>query len=604
MGIEYLARSISLISPDCSEMSERLKTLGSFYLKRSLHPCNSDSLSLALSSWERASQLISGRPVARFQAALKWAEAASPLCPDRLRAYAQAISLIPHIVWLGTSVGRRYKDVLILENVANEAAAAAIHAKNYHLALEWLEQGRSIVWNQMLKLRTSLETLSQADSKLADQFVQVAKELDRAGTFELTSSSFLSETIGLERTGATHRRLAEQYESLLAQVRLIPGFEDFLAPMKASELIRAAQSGPTVMLNVHSSRCDALILLPGCNEIKHVPLPNISQEKVEAIRSDIDAALQSRGIRTAINTRKVTPLRTKQQHQGPEAFENSLAMLWTDVVKPVLDCLGYERQETVETLPHITWCATGVLSSLPLHASGDYAQSGDRLYDFAISSYTPTLAALLVDPPTPGPHSRLLVIGQEHTPGQSPLPETVAELTYIRNKATQEAVCYSQLDGSRATRGAVLEAMGGHDWVHLACHAHQNRKDPTKSGFFLDDGVLSLAEITQRSFNNKGLAFLSACQTAKGDRELPDESVHLASGMLIAGYRSVIATMWSIMDVDAPVMAETVYGQMIIDGKMNHKEAAKALHVATCVLRARVGEKEFARWVPYIHIGQ
>ncbi|ELU35559.1 hypothetical protein AG1IA_10411 [Rhizoctonia solani AG-1 IA] len=30
--------------------------------------------------------------------------------------------------------------------------------------------------------------------------------------------------------------------------------------------------------------------------------------------------------------------------------------------------------------------------------------------------------------------------------------------------------------------------MEEHDWVHLACHAHQNVTDPTKSGFFLHGG--------------------------------------------------------------------------------------------------------------------
>ncbi|CAE6487268.1 unnamed protein product [Rhizoctonia solani] len=55
-------------------------------------------------------------------------------------------------------------------------------------------------------------------------------------------------------------------------------------------------------------------------------------------------------------------------------------------------------------------------------------------------------------------------------------------------------------------------------------------------------------EANPKSFKNKGLAFLSACQTATGDTNLPDEAVHLASGMLMAGYPSVIATMWSVMD--------------------------------------------------------
>jgi CHAT domain-containing protein len=39
-------------------------------------------------------------------------------------------------------------------------------------------------------------------------------------------------------------------------------------------------------------------------------------------------------------------------------------------------------------------------------------------------------------------------------------------------------------------------------------------------------------------------AFLSACETAKGDRSQPDQAVHLAASLLFCGFRSVIATMW------------------------------------------------------------
>ena len=257
----------------------------------------------------------------------------------------------------------------------------------------------------------------------------------------------------------------------------------------------------------------------------------------------------------------------------------------------------------VDDLPHITWCATGPLSFLPLHAAGSYDRPQVKLSDFAISSYTPSLSALLSSTTlTPCTHSRVLLVGQEATPGHSRLPGTKEELARI-SSYVQGPLHMLQLDGWHATTSDVLAAMEQHDWVHLACHAHQNVRDPTESGFFLHDGVLSLASITQKEFKDKGLAFLSACQTATGDERIPDESVHLASGMLMAGYPSVIGTMWSVRDSDAPRVADKVYGQLLKDGRMNYKDAAKALHVAVGGLREKIGEKEFVRWVPYIHLG-
>ncbi|KAL5632183.1 hypothetical protein ACGC1H_000255 [Rhizoctonia solani] len=243
------------------------------------------------------------------------------------------------------------------------------------------------------------------------------------------------------------------------------------------------------------------------------------------------------------------------------------------------------------------------MSFLPLHAAGDYNQPLSSVFDYVVSSYTPTLTALLESASySLRADFSVLAIGQTATPGHAPLPGTATELKYLKAHA-QGKVKYSQLIDDHATTTAVLDAMEQHDWVHFACHAHQNVGNPTESGFFLHDGVLDLASINRRSFKHKGLAFLSACQTATGDSELPDEAVHLASGMLMAGYTSVIATMWSVNDWDAPLVAGKVYSQLMEDGKLGNGEAGKALHNAVAGLRETVGVKRFERWVPYIHIG-
>ncbi|KDN33410.1 hypothetical protein RSAG8_13504, partial [Rhizoctonia solani AG-8 WAC10335] len=73
--------------------------------------------------------------------------------------------------------------------------------------------------------------------------------------------------------------------------------------------------------------------------------------------------------------------------------------------------------------------------------------------------------------------------------------------------------------------------------------------------------------------------------------------------MLMAGYPSVIATMWSVKDKDAPFVADKVYAELMKDGRVGNGEAGRALHYAVAELRDEIGEQEFARWVPYIHIG-
>jgi CHAT domain-containing protein len=193
-------------------------------------------------------------------------------------------------------------------------------------------------------------------------------------------------------------------------------------------------------------------------------------------------------------------------------------------------------------------------------------------------------------------------VGQSAAAGGAPLPGTVAELDQIQKHAGQ--ISFTRLEAAHATSTSVLSAMAHHSWVHLACHASQATGDPTKSAFQLHDGALDLATITSDSLKCAELAFLSACETATGDEKLPDEAIHLAAGMIMAGYPTVIATLWSIKDEDAPTVADKFYEHLLEGGVPNSWKAARALHNAVASLREKVGVKAFARWVPYIHIGR
>ena len=71
-----------------------------------------------------------------------------------------------------------------------------------------------------------------------------------------------------------------------------------------------------------------------------------------------------------------------------------------------------------------------------------------------------------------------------------------------------------------------------------------NNHDPLNSFFALKNEALTVANLMDLNLSNSVLAYLGACETAKGDKNQPDQAVHLAASMLFCGFRSVVGTMW------------------------------------------------------------
>jgi CHAT domain-containing protein len=154
--------------------------------------------------------------------------------------------------------------------------------------------------------------------------------------------------------------------------------------------------------------------------------------------------------------------------------------------------------------------------------------------------------------------------------------------------------------------------------LHLACHGIQDDDDPLNSGFWLRDGRLTLSSLMRLNLPNAFFAFLSACETAKGDEDHPNQAVHLAAAMLFVGFRSVIGTMWFVFnsnvaqlatnkgnrtmgDNDGPLVAQTVYSQLMKSGLLDIEVIPYALDDAVQAIQAQNVAPN--RWATFIHIG-
>ena len=197
----------------------------------------------------------------------------------------------------------------------------------------------------------------------------------------------------------------------------------------------------------------------------------------------------------------------------------------------------------------------------------------------------------------------LLVVCQPSAAGQAPLPGVKEEVNFIKQEIG-DRMKIASLVGTEAKLDLVIHGMKKAHWVHFACHGVQNVVSPTDSALILhEDSHLTLSKITELNLSNRDMAFLSACQTAKGDEKLRDEAIHLAGGMLVTGYRGVIATLWSVTDRDAPQVARDVYRHLITEGRdPDPRQAATALDHAVAKLRDE-NKAPFLHWVPFIHLG-
>ncbi|TFK24677.1 hypothetical protein FA15DRAFT_591979, partial [Coprinopsis marcescibilis] len=137
----------------------------------------------------------------------------------------------------------------------------------------------------------------------------------------------------------------------------------------------------------------------------------------------------------------------------------------------------------------------------------------------------------------------------------------------------------------------VLEGIWEASFVHSGCHGTQDQFNPLDSSLLLRGGKLSISRLIRGRQGSKAVfAYFSACKTAKVDKSSPDQNLTLAAAMIFAGFQSVVGTMWSIYDKDAPLVADKLYEYLFRHGSEtapSPADAAYGLHLAVGELRRR-----------------
>jgi hypothetical protein len=590
-----------------------LSALGAALQARFERTGNRADLDAAIDAGQQAVAMEGASPRVRAIAARGSGRAAASgrLWQEAVAGFAAAAELLGLVA--PRSLARRDQERLLEQfgGLGADAAACCVHAGLTDRAVELFEQGRGVLLGQALDTRTGLTALTEQRPDLAARFTVLRDDLDRDDDPARSAPALPTGMGGAATDGRAQaarramerRRAAAAFDQVIAEIRQLPKFDGFLRPPSAAELLAAAAEEPVVIVTVSRFGSYALILTGG-GVLDPVPLTGLTPETVYDRVTAFLGALEDAGSPAA------------EQRLG-----DTLGWLWDTLAGPVLDRLGITGPpQPGKPPPRLWWCVSGLLSFLPVHAAGHHHTRDDAapatVIDRVISSYTPTIRALIYarrsPSPTaddgsdqPGAGERIIGAGDRiiavmpDTSG-APLPGAQAEVTKLQQRFPSRITV---LTGQQATHDTVLRALQAGRWAHFACHGASDLSNPSASYLQLTDHrqrPLTVMDVARLRLDDADLAFLSACSTGRPGGRLADEAIHLASAFQLAGYRHVIATLWPIVDRHAVDIADQIYTTLTTAGE---DDVAGAVHAAVRRMRRRWGWNSPSVWASHIHAG-
>ncbi|EPT05823.1 hypothetical protein FOMPIDRAFT_1045123 [Fomitopsis schrenkii] len=387
---------------------------------------------------------------------------------------------MPQAAYLGLSPKQRLQSITDAEPAAIMAASHALALHDIPTAMELLEKGRAVFWQQATRLRTRLVS---STIPLKNEINQLLHSLDNQPIL-LDPQDRKS----VEQEEAKRWRQTQRLEKLLKEFRKqfeAEAKEHSLFPPEYPSLIQAAKKGPIVVLLSTPVFSGAVIIRQGgASDLVHLPEanPNWLGGWVQSWNNYVESA---RALPRDARAAYLVGLRNIS-HSQHELLEE----LWDKVALPVIQALGLAK-----------------------------------LSDAAI--------------------------------------------------------------------------------LHLASHGIQMQGDPLQSRFLMADRMLTMEELMKLSLPNAFLAILSACQTATGDKRQADQAVHLAATMQFLGFKSVIATMWSMADSVGVDIAKTIYQHLYKDPSKPLDPDLVAIALDEAVKKLHTSSKDISpsTWAPFIHIG-
>jgi CHAT domain-containing protein len=260
-----------------------------------------------------------------------------------------------------------------------------------------------------------------------------------------------------------------------------------------------------------------------------------------------------------------------------DAAQSHLRDLYEELVAPLRPRL---RASHLVIVPH------GVLHYLPFHALFD----GEKyLIDSFTISYAPSAAIFALCQQRPSTASGSpLILGVP----DSQAPQILDEVESVAKIMPGSEL----LLGAEASEQSLREKGLHSRLIHIATHGNFRQDNPMFSGIRLGTNYFSLYDLYQLKIE-ADLVTLSGCATGMNVVTAGDELLGLIRGLLYAGARSLLLTLWDVHDRSTAEFMTSFYRRL-----QEGQEKATALQGAMIDLRSRYPHPYY--WAPFTLVGK
>jgi CHAT domain-containing protein/glutaminase len=457
-------------------------------------------------------------------------------------------------------------------DLPRRAAYAFAHTGDLQAAALTLEQGRARGLSESLdRDRADLHQLQQSYPDLFNQYQNITaqlRDLETQDRMRITSDDRHSLTPEVHRTIAIDLR--QQLNTLLQDIRDVPGYEKFLTLPTFEDVCDAVQQErPLVYLVSTSEGSLALILTP--DDIQPIWLDALNETQLIDLLNQTWFAAYNQ---------------SRTNHQGwLNAIAQVTRQLWEPLMAPLIAHLKQQDIKQATLIP------TGYLNFLPLHVAwvDDETMPTGKRYalDEILFTYAPNARSLTAAQAIAQRTTAASILAIDNPLGDldnssqevEAAIETFPQHTVLKHEdATVDQVKAQLLKGAIA---------------HFSCHGTANLGEPLSSGLLMSDGLLTLKDLLDLKLADEErggirLAILSACETGLTGIENADEAIGLPTGLLQAGVAGVIASLWSVSDLSTMMLLVRFYDLWRKEGI----QPIEALHKAQYWIRDTTSQQK------------